>query len=309
MSEWLRAINETSIPFILWFQGFETESLTGFMRLMSWLGHEYFYILFFPFLYWVVNKRWGALTGLALIVSLYCGELLKWVFKLPRPPAPPVEVWWHETSPGFVSTHASATLAILGTLAVLVRRWWFTVIAALLIFLIGLSRLYLGVHFPADVIGGWVVGLFAMWAALWLAPKVTPVVVSWSTGRQVAGTLILAAILLLVYPGNWDGNRPAQSGFRDVSLLTGFLLGLIWDVKQLHFRIDGVWWLRLIRFVVGVVVLVVVFLGFDIFFDMLAPDSYFVQQALRFVRYGMVGFTVSGLGPWVFQKTRLAETR
>src|SRR6185436_699755 len=70
------------------------------------------------------------------------------------------------TSFGFPSGHAqNAATAWIATAFYFKKRWIWTT-AILLISLVGLSRVYLGVHFPTDVLGGWVIG--ALFACLWL---------------------------------------------------------------------------------------------------------------------------------------------
>lgn len=305
MGDWIRNLNDASLPFLVWLQGLRSAGLDGFMLMMSYLGSEYFYILLFPVLYWAVSKRLGLLAGTGLLVSVYIGEYIKWAFQLPRPGAPVLRLW-EETSPGFVSTHAAPAVGVWGTLAVAIRRTWFTVLALFMIFFISLSRLYLGVHFPADVVGGWIVGLFAMWFALKAAPRLAGRARGWGWQRQVGAALLLALVLLLIFPPNWEGQRPADSGMRTVGIILGFLLGLIWDDHRLHFQPGGPWGRRAARCVLGLVLLLVFFFGLDLLFSPFTAGSFWLDQAVRLLRYTLVGFTVIGLGPWVFQRLRLA---
>lgn len=306
MVEWIRVLNEASIPFLLWLQSFANDGLTSFFSLLSWLGVEYFYILFFPFLYWCVSKRWGIMTALSLLFSLYVGEAIKWAFKLGRPPSPPVQKFWEESSPGFVSTHAAPAAGVWGMVMVAVRRWQY----ALPIFLLGLSisisRLYLGVHYPADVVGGWIVGLLGLYLVLKLAPVWGERLSRWPASRQIGGAILLALVLLAIFPGNWEGDRPAESGVLTTAVFFGLLLGLIWDGQQLHFQGGGPWSQRLLRYLVGLILVLAAFLGLDILFDPFSEGSYLVAQSFRFLRYTAVGFVVPGLGPWLFQRLRLA---
>lgn len=306
MAEWIQTLNDASVPFLVWLQGFQSGGLTSYFQTMSWMGVAYFYILFFPFLYWCVSKRWGISAALALLIGDYVGEFIKWTFQLPRPPSPPVNKLWTESSPGFVSTHASTSLAVWGTLAVLIRKWWFTIFAVVIVLSIGVSRLYLGVHFPADVVGGWVVGLFAMWVVLWVLPKIEPRVTSWSAGTQIVATLVLTVLLVAIFPGDWDGFRPAEAGARDAGTMLGLLLGLIWDQHKLNYRVEGPWTRRILRYIIGLVIIAIAFLSLDYLFEAIAPDNYLIEQSLRLIRYSMVGFSITGLAPWLFQRLRLA---
>lgn len=307
MAGWLQALNDASVPFLVWLQGWRTGGLDVLMTMMSWLGREYFYLLLFPFLYWCISKRWGTLAALGLSGSLYMGEYIKWLYKLPRPPSPPVVKLWAENSPGFVSTHAAPSVGVWGTLAWLVRRRWFTVLAVVIAFLIGSSRLYLGVHYPADVLGGWLVGLVMMVVVVKGLPRLASSLRTWSVWAQTGGVLALALILLLIFPSNWEGQRPAESGILNVAVLAGFLWGLIWDTHQLHFQAGGPWSRRLQRFVLGMILLLAAYIGLDLLFTPLSQGSYLLSQSLRFVRYTAVGFVVPGLAPWLFLRLHLAE--
>lgn len=120
---------------------------------------------------WVSRHRysvallWTALLGAGLIT-----RTLKTVFDRPRPDVFPWVAPYADHG-SFPSGHATTSMVVYLTLAYLVARLadtralrWMTVTAALVVIvLIGLSRLYLGVHYPSDVAAGYAVG-FA-WAA------------------------------------------------------------------------------------------------------------------------------------------------
>lgn len=118
--------------------------------------------------YYSIKKRYhravfvAAAVGGAALLSL----LLKLVFERERP-----DLWGvliTETSFSFPSGHAMASSALALTIVALAwkTRWRYAIIfvACLYGLVIGFSRLYLGVHFPTDVIGGWIVS--AAWVAV-----------------------------------------------------------------------------------------------------------------------------------------------
>ena len=308
MGEWIQAIDQASIPFLVWLQGFQSDGLTSVMRFFSYLGTEYFFILLLPFLYWTISKRWGAMVAFALIFSSYLSSFIKAIFNLPRPPSPPVEKLWHETSPSFISGHATTAMAIWGTLAALTRRTWFWILAIFLIFFIGFSRLYLGVHYPADVIGGWLIGLLVAWGVVTLLPRLEDTIKSWSAGKMLLAALALSLLLTFILP-SWSAEKlwPAPTAVQLGGLLFGMLAGLAWDVKSLHFRVEASWGKRLLRLLVGLLLLAAVYVGPKLLFDQFGAMAYMAAQTLRFLRYALVGFVVSGLAPWLFGLLRLSD--
>ncbi len=308
MGEWIQTIDQSSISFLVWLQSFQTDGMTSVMRVFSFLGTEYFFMLLLPFLYWTISKRWGAMVAFSLIFSSYVVGFVKWTFNIPRPPSPPVQILWTETSPSFISGHAATAMAVWGTLASLVRRFLVWMLAAFLVFFIGFSRLYLGVHYPADVIGGWLAGLIVAWAVLFFVPRLESSVRGWSAIRLLSASLALSLLLILIHPG-WQKEKiwPAPNAVQLGGLLFGMLAGLVWDMKTLHFQVQGSWRKRLLRLLLGLVVMAVFYVIPKILSDRLGLTAYPVEQSLRFLRYALVGFVVSGLAPWLFARVRLAD--
>jgi undecaprenyl-diphosphatase len=110
----------------------------------------------------------AGLMFVAVFGGIVLSDLLKFSFARPRPDIVPPAARVFTTS--FPSGHATLSAIAYLTIAALLARSqssprigvYFIVLAALLTILIGVSRIYLGVHYPTDVLGGWCVG--AAWA-------------------------------------------------------------------------------------------------------------------------------------------------
>jgi undecaprenyl-diphosphatase len=118
----------------------------------------------------------------SVVGGMVAAALLKDVFQRPRPEIVPHIAYAANTS--FPSGHSMMSAVTYLTLAALLARSqertrlkaYFLLLAALLTFLVGASRVYLGVHWPTDVLAGWTAG--AVWALLcWLVAK-------WLQGRK-----------------------------------------------------------------------------------------------------------------------------
>jgi membrane-associated phospholipid phosphatase len=103
-------------------------------------------------------------AALALVVGVGGAAVINTVLKLSFQRVRP-HLWVpmvRETSYSFPSGHAMVSSALVFTIMYLLwhtwYKWWAIGVGLSLTFLIGLSRLYVGVHYPSDVLGGWLVG-------------------------------------------------------------------------------------------------------------------------------------------------------
>jgi membrane-associated phospholipid phosphatase len=118
-------------------------------------------------------KGWQSVGALAINVALTAA--LKYTVNRDRPAEKyPNEVFphTHETDPSFPSTHTSVAFATATTLTLEFKKWYVAVPAYLWAAGVGYSRLYLGEHYPTDVIGGAVVGGGSAFLSEWLTKKI-----------------------------------------------------------------------------------------------------------------------------------------
>jgi undecaprenyl-diphosphatase len=120
------------------------------------------------------KRHAAAAVAVAVLGGLLLSQALKWGFARPRPDLVPHGQTVYTQS--FPSGHAMLSAVVYLTLGALLARTqprrrvklYFLAVAGVLTAVVGVSRVYLGVHWPTDVLGGWAVG--AGWALLcWLA--------------------------------------------------------------------------------------------------------------------------------------------
>ncbi len=143
-----------------WAVTHQSPALTTFMTAITHLGGGSVVVVVLAAfaLYAAKSRRWGQLV--ALIVSVAGGATIsdavkEWIAR----ERPPVETHLViADNPAFPSGHAIQAIVCYIAVAVMLRRrrWWFIMVG--LAVSIGVSRVYLGVHWPTDVVGGWLLG-------------------------------------------------------------------------------------------------------------------------------------------------------
>ncbi len=180
----------------LWLQSFSTTTLDQFFLFLSWLGYETFLQAFLVFIMFGINVRYGFILCQGIIWTAAAAELLKMIFSYPRPfmvdnsitligqelpqPSPltaqgaksffsfipsnavdTARLFFSDYSQswGVPSGHAAGAVVVWGNLMKWFRHWAIWVPCIALIILIPLSRLYVHMHFVADLLVGYAVGL------------------------------------------------------------------------------------------------------------------------------------------------------
>ncbi|MBI4517991.1 MAG: phosphatase PAP2 family protein [Deltaproteobacteria bacterium] len=145
-----------------WIATWSNPSCDILFRVVTDLGQATFYYLAVAPLFWVVDRRKATVLFLMIVAGAYVNTYAKLWVNTPRPDPALVRVLdlrpYLSHSNSFPSGHAQGAVVFWGCLAWWVGRSWFTALALALIGLISFSRLYLGVHFPIDIAGGWVLG-------------------------------------------------------------------------------------------------------------------------------------------------------
>ena len=143
-------------------QNLKCDFMTSFFKLCSTLGSTWFYVLLVVVLMFLKDKK-ELLIGIHLLIGQGINRLIKYIIKRPRPPQRLHLV--KETNYSFPSGHSMSAMIGYGLLVLEVQKSSLKykkvieIFLITMIFLIGLSRIYLGVHYFSDVIGGFLLSL------------------------------------------------------------------------------------------------------------------------------------------------------
>ncbi len=321
-----------SLEFTHWVQSW-AGGLAGFFRFFTFLGKADFYILVMPALLWLVDYGLGLRMAVLLLLNGWVNDIFKLLFAQPRPywvePGLPTygEV---ETTFGVPSGHSQVPAAVYGFFASQMKRRWATIAAIVLVFLIGFSRIALGLHFLHDVLIGWGLGLLVLALYLkyekpvgaWLAAKALPtrllLVFALTLVMILGTTLVRPSTRGVALPAEWAANTAAlqpdepiaPDTLEDTLTYTGALLGLAagawWLAGRGGFNPAGKPAILLARFVLGALGALLIWRGLGAVFP---GGESLLAYALRYLRYGLLGFWIAAGAPWLFVRLGWAKGR
>jgi membrane-associated phospholipid phosphatase len=269
--------------------------LNTIMEGFTTLGNEETYLLLIPLLLWSVELGLAVRLGVAFLVSSYVNTLLKDLVMEPRPcDLAPVCISEAEGY-GLPSGHAQSAALVWGLLGYRFKRGWVWVGAILLTLLIGFSRVYLGVHFPTDVLAGWALGLGFLGAYILWGARVEQAIRGLGLTAQIVLAVLLALLLFFLHP--------VKDVAAATAALAGVGVGLALMARFVPFSVAGPPGQRALRFLVGVVFVVALFYGLRVIFPAEGEPLYLL---FRMLRYALVGLWISLGAPWLFLKLGLA---
>jgi len=290
-------IFQWGLNFIIMVQQIDTPLLDSFFRAVTSLGDELFYLLLFPFLLWCVDFYLGIRVGIIFLLSVYLNTGLKEIFQQPRPFEILPEIQKvHASGYGFPSGHAQSSLVVWGSIAYWKKQIWIRNLSVLLILLIGFSRIYLGVHFPTDILGGWLIGGLILFLSYFISLKINLDFTQGNMIFKIIGITLFPVILLQI--------QSSPDIISSVAALTGVGYGLLFFSSSIGGIRPGNWLQRLISFLVGLIGIGIFYLGLKL---ILPSEGQSFYQLFRFFRYLLLGIWISFGAPRLFIQTGLAH--
>lgn len=261
-----------------------------FMLLITQLGEETAFLVAAMIIFWCVDKYFGYyLMGVGFIGTL-ANQFMKLWFRVPRP--------WvldknftileqaREAAAGysFPSGHTQSAVGTFGTIACSVKIRWIRIAAICVAVLVPFSRMYIGVHTPLDVLvaAAMAIALIIMLRPVFLGEykKFIPVVFAIMTVISVG---FLCFVEFYAFPADIDEHNLA-SGLKNAYTLLGALLGLLMvyivDEKWQNFSTKAVWWVQILKVVIGLGLVLAVKSGLKSPLNLLLGES--VGRAARY---------------------------
>ncbi|MFC1930228.1 phosphatase PAP2 family protein [Chloroflexota bacterium] len=292
----MESLLQWGINFIIGIQQIQSPVVDYVFRTITFMGEEEFYLLLLPLIFWCIDFGLGVRLTIIFLLSSWLNINLKDLFQQPHPFDLDQSVMIASVNGyGLPSNHAQSAVIVWGSIGLWAHKSWFWVVAILLMILIGFSRVYLGVHFPTDVLAGWAIGAFLLGLFVLAGSAIGRRFIQSNLWLQLVLTLAVPIVLLFVHP--------VSSTTSALGTLAGAGVGLVLTHRYISFNARGLWWYRAIRFIIGSIVVFALYLGLKAAFP---GEESSLYVAFRFIRYGLIGVWVTLGAPWLFRKLRLA---
>ncbi len=264
---------------------------------ITFFGEEDFFFILLPLILWCVDFAFGARLAFFFFFSTLVNSAAKGLLGHPRPfDLDPTVGVYKARGYGIPSGHSQSAVVLWGAIAAYARKRWVWAVAIVLMVLIGFSRIYLGVHFPTDVLGGWALGAVLLVLYILLVPHIEAWLKRVGLAVRLVPVVVIPLVIALVYPS--DDVISAMGAF------LGAGVGIVLAWRWVSFSAAGPFWQRAVRLLLGAAVLLALRFGLRAVFP---GEGEALYALMRFVRYVVIGLW-AGLGaPWLFVRLGLAS--
>lgn len=276
----------------------------------SILGSLFLIILFF-IIYWLYDKDKGLIVGYTLISSFLINNFIKGLVKRTRP----FEREGHEhlrkltnyslndgaTGTSFPSGHSQNSAALYSSVCLQYNAKRLLVLRIILIafiIIVGISRIYLGVHFPSDVLTGIIIGVAITFLAAFLQDML---------GEKK--WLLYFATLIIFTPCLFfkkdDGTFQFGRDFlKSYGMILGFASGAFFEEKNVNFGCNASKIQKLLRFLIGIIIIGLIYLIYNI-----VPENIHNNGVFTVAIHFLIAFLGIYIVPLIFTKVEGAMNK
>ena len=245
-------------------------------QLITMCGEQIVLISIISIIYWALDKKFGEYIAYSVLTSVLLNNAVKDIFKMKRPIGEEgIRTLREKTATGysFPSGHTQSSASFYGAMAIYLKKKAMYIIATIMIILIGFSRLYLGVHYPKDVIVGGILGVLTS-------------LICYKLYNRFENKMLLYVITFIVFIPALTFAHSADF-IKGMGTYLGFVIGMYIEKKYVNFSIEGSTTVKVIRVLLGILILLVLQVGLKAIF----PS----ETIFSFIRYALISFVGIGI--------------
>lgn len=294
------------MEFLYLLENIRVPILNKLMLLITHLGEETAFLAIGIILFWCVDKYHGYyLMGAGLFGNMV-NHFLKILCRVPRPwVRDPNFHALEEAVPkasgySFPSGHSQTAVGTFGCVAATQKNKWIRWICVAFMILVPFSRMYVGVHTPADVLVGSSMALVMVFGFYPLMLGNGKKNIPWIFGiLLVLSTAYLLYVELYPFPADVDQENytsAVKNGYTFLGCFAGLLVVYFADEKKFRFETKAIWWAQILKAVGGLTVVLAVKEGLRPVLELILP-----AMPARAVRYFLIVIVAGILWPLTFR--------
>lgn len=252
------------MEFLRFLESIRTPVGDALMSFITLFGEETLFIVLALVFFWCIDKKRGFYLLFTCFAGTVCIQFLKMAFRIPRPwvldPNFTIVESAREAATGysFPSGHTQCAAGLWGGIARSAKKRAVQIGGTALVLLVGLSRMYLGVHTPLDVLvslGIALVVIFALYFVVYQGFD-KPKRIYIACGVLLAATIAnLLFVSLYPFPADVDPVNLAdgqKTAWQMLALAIGVCIIYPLDRYWIKFETKAVWWAQLLKLGIGV---------------------------------------------------------
>lgn len=277
---------ELQVGILQYLESMRNEIFTVFLTTTTMMAETFFLVSIITLLYWCVNKEKSKRLAWMVLGSQSVNGLVKGIIKMPRPfsigVVSPIRV---QTATGysFPSGHTQAATSFWGASMIVLKNKGVIILGSILIVLTAFSRLYLGVHWPMDVVGGILFGI----ATILIMNRLLNEAAEFNKWHVIGVSMFFLIVLALPL-----GDSLAQYA----ATLWGFAVGCYFEQKYIKFIPQASWRVQIIKIIIGFVGMVMIYGGLKVVFP--------AHKVFHMMRYSLVILWITAGAPYLFSKIK-----
>ena len=294
------------MQFLYFLEKLRAPGLNEFFLLITRLGEETAFLALALIFFWCVDKRRGYYLMAVGFAGTIASQAMKIACRIPRPwvldPDFSILEAAREAADGysFPSGHTQTAVGTFGAIAATAKKKQTAVLCVVLALLVGFSRMYIGVHTPADVLVGG--GLSIVFLVAFYPLMLGKTDRTWPLALGLAAVTFGYLIIMETasFPENMDPHN-LESAMKNAYTLSGCMAALLivypLEKKYVRFPEKAVWWAQLLKILLGIGLVLGVKEGLR------APlEALFAGHLMaRGVRYFLIVILAGLLWPMSFQ--------
>lgn len=291
-----------------WFNKIDLKFFDYFFYFISQIGGSIGILILMTIVYWCINKEKGIKIAYISILGINLNGILKGMFQALRPFQYEGREYLRKlegtslsdgaSGTSFPSGHSQNSGTLYSSVIRYFKKNWVIICSIFMLIIVPISRLYLGVHFPGDVVVGTSLGIISTIIFGTLIDKFY---------HKKYHVFIISTVCLI--PFLFIPNM-GKDFYKGMGILFGCLMGLFLEEKYVNFEIAKSRKVNIIRYLFGLVLMIIIYLGAHVINHLdVVLNNQFLLKFSNLITHSMIAVLAIVLVPYLYKKLPFLRDR